>query len=411
MAYSDQYDAASELFDTEPIHLSSHGHDDLDVDCLDISLHDSARIFFADSQASDDFLEGMLADSETSADLDRIFLEESNRMMGSAPLEYDSMCFDSIRVQENEVHQSSYNNDSIGSRSSQPAPSMQEPIQVSDVNFDPSPYNHQQQQRRSSCNDMDMLVETPSYNAAPSNYNSQPSYRPRRQRRVTVDSSMAPSFSHPQSRVAMEDTSMAPSNYNSLPKSRPQRRVTVDSCMALNFSHPQSRVTMEDTSISPTPSMSNPRLQRRVTLDSAMAPSLSQLIGRNSGSGVHQEGSAKNLQYHEAIQKLAQSMKRTELSRRQLMMLRTPSGAQASPQHHQPQQMVVTSAQQQLQQRVAGASPFVKTRSLSDEALSSIDGRSSIVADFFSGSRGTLTNGLEHSRRQLKMYVDQVGNS
>ena len=36
--------------------------------------------------------------------------------------------------------------------------------------------------------------------------------------------------------------------------------------------------------------------------------------------------------------------------------------------------------------------------------------RSSIVDAFFAGSRSTLTNGLEQSRRQLKNYMGQVQN-
>ena len=75
-------------------------HEDLDCDCFDdFTLDDS------NSQDSDD-LESMLADSKTSADLDCMFLRDSNRMMDSMPLEYDGMRVDSIQVQENEVQSS-----------------------------------------------------------------------------------------------------------------------------------------------------------------------------------------------------------------------------------------------------------------------------------------------------------------
>ena len=83
-----------------PLRLSSHEHEDLDCDCFDdFTLDDS------DSQDSDE-LESMLADSKTSADLDCMFLRDSNRMMDSTPLEYDGMRVDSIQVQENEVQSS-----------------------------------------------------------------------------------------------------------------------------------------------------------------------------------------------------------------------------------------------------------------------------------------------------------------
>lgn len=297
-----------------PLRLSSHGHEDLDCDCFDdFTLDDS------DSQDSDD-LESMLADSKTSADLDCMFLRDSNRMMDSTPLEYDGMRVDSIQVQENEVQSSYKSNNNVRSsrrRKSQPTLSMHR-IQVNDVNFDPVPYNHQKYQRRSSCNDTNMSMETSSY---------------------TTDAS--------------------------------------------NYSHPNSRP------------------QRQVTLDSGVTYSPSQLDGYSSG--VHQGGA-----YHEALQKLAESMKRTERSRRQLMMQRAPIGSPTSPRHHQLQH-VFASPQQQWQQRFAGASVgSMSPLTVESTSEHSSSDRSSITAAFFSGSRGTLTNGLERSRSQLKVYMDQV---
>lgn len=343
MAYSNHYHSAfaeAELFDAEPLRLSSQGgQEELDVDSFDFTLDDSARIF---AHCSDD-LEGMLTDSKTSVDLVRMFLEEFNRMMDSTPLNYDSMRFDSIQVQvqeKNEVYQSSYNNVHSSRRRNSQHPTITQRLQVkNEVKFDPAPYNYQkhQQLRRSNCNNLDVMMETTS------------------------------------------------SSY-------------IASASSNNFCQPKSR----------------PQPQRRVTLDSDMAPSLSQLIN----SGLHQEGSTQNFEYHEAVRKLAESMIRTELSRRELMMQHTPvSSEPVSPQHHrqhQHQQVVITSAQQQLQQRVAGTSSVVAPkRTISRESLEDLspNDRSSVMADFFPGSRGSLTNGLEHSRKQLKLHVDQVSKT
>lgn len=147
------------------------------------------------------------------------------------------------------------------------------------------------------------------------------------------------------------------------------------------------------------------RLQHQFASNSCVDPSISGLPRCNS-IGLHEESS-----YNEALQKLADSIKRTEQSRRQLMMHRTLIDAPA-PQQRRQSQHVVDSTQQQLQQRVAAAS-VVCTRPPPVESLLELspNDRSSIMNAFFSGSRGTLTNGLDHSRRQLKMYMDQVGGN
>eukprot|EP00581_Thalassiosira_minuscula_P000333 CAMPEP_0183739714 /NCGR_PEP_ID=MMETSP0737-20130205/57774_1 /TAXON_ID=385413 /ORGANISM="Thalassiosira miniscula, Strain CCMP1093" /LENGTH=287 /DNA_ID=CAMNT_0025974579 /DNA_START=100 /DNA_END=963 /DNA_ORIENTATION=+ len=114
--------------------------------------------------------------------------------------------------------------------------------------------------------------------------------------------------------------------------------------------------------------------------------------------------------YNEALQKLADSMKRTEQSRQQLILQRAAIDAPTPSQQHSLQQ-VVAPAQQQLNQCVRDV-PVAPAHCISAEPTSQhpINDRSSIMAAFFSGSRGTLTNGLENSRRQLKMYMDQMGN-
>lgn len=155
------------------------------------------------------------------------------------------------------------------------------------------------------------------------------------------------------------------------------------------------------------------RPQRRITTDSPVPPYLDQLLhdkhvvgsdGTN-GSNVHEEVSTDNALYRAAVHKLAQSMRRTELSRRQLAMLGVPTlqpPPQAQPQPQPQPRAIVTNAQQQLQQRAEGAPRDVNfsMSSLVDEALSTTN--ASNVVDFLSGRRSTLTDGLERSRKQLK---------
>eukprot|EP00585_Thalassiosira_rotula_P011115 CAMPEP_0196157714 /NCGR_PEP_ID=MMETSP0910-20130528/44535_1 /TAXON_ID=49265 /ORGANISM="Thalassiosira rotula, Strain GSO102" /LENGTH=358 /DNA_ID=CAMNT_0041422443 /DNA_START=124 /DNA_END=1198 /DNA_ORIENTATION=- len=118
-------------------------------------------------------------------------------------------------------------------------------------------------------------------------------------------------------------------------------------------------------------------------------------------------------QYTEALQKLAESMQRTEASRKQVMMQRnmlTPE-----------QQLALSTAKERLnigrQQQTSQQVQQHQSSTLSPHAENSCGGdleddgstsRSSIMAAFFSGSRGTLTNGLEHSRKQLELYMSTV---
>jgi len=137
---------------------------------------------------------------------------------------------------------------------------------------------------------------------------------------------------------------------------------------------PMSSYAMAQTS--PTPNNNNSQLQP--------------VVYEHSEGGQYSK-----VQYNEALRKLADSMKRTEESRRYVMMQRN----MLSP----AQQHAISSAKEHLQQQVVAVSPQDgqgSTRSLSP-------GRSSIMAAFFSGSRGTLTNGLDQSRRQLSMYMGQ----
>ena len=104
--------------------------------------------------------------------------------------------------------------------------------------------------------------------------------------------------------------------------------------------------------------------------------------------------------YHSALASLADSMKKTESSRRQVMLQRsllTPEQrASLEEARNRQLQAIQTEAliPVQTQHHVRDLSPT----------------RSNIMNQFFSGSRGTLTNGLEQSRRQLKSYMSQVQN-
>ena len=172
---------------------------------------------------------------------------------------------------------------------------------------------------------------------------------------------------------------------------------------------------------------------RRATVD--CAPSLAELFGNSSSSGglanamssagILQEpmpsdpmGEAEmnpTLEYHEALQKLAASMKRSELSRRQVMMQRnTHQHYQA----HQVRNQVLTSIEQEQQRAVSfgNTSPVSVADSSSVESnnriisptFPALPDKATIMKDFFSGSRGTLTNGLENSRMALRVYASEM---
>jgi hypothetical protein len=110
----------------------------------------------------------------------------------------------------------------------------------------------------------------------------------------------------------------------------------------------------------------------------------------------------------EQLQRLAESMKRTEESRNHVMMQRkmlTPTQQEALATAKEQLQK-----QQQQQQQPQGGAPEGSSSS-SNSSRSVSPGRSSIMAAFFSGSRGTLTTGLEQSRRELGMYMGQLNRS
>ncbi|KAL3803161.1 hypothetical protein HJC23_003436 [Cyclotella cryptica] len=115
--------------------------------------------------------------------------------------------------------------------------------------------------------------------------------------------------------------------------------------------------------------------------------------------------------YSEALEHLAQTMKRTEESRRQVMLQRALL-AQQQEQHRQ--------AEEQARQQAMALRRASEVNSNYCRPMFGGVGRNNMnncpmyqvsysgAAGFFSGSRATLTNGLEQSRRQLQMYMAQM---
>lgn len=101
--------------------------------------------------------------------------------------------------------------------------------------------------------------------------------------------------------------------------------------------------------------------------------------------------------YHSALASLAESMKKTESSRLQVMVSFQTPEQRASLEEARNRQL------QAIQTETEALIPVETVRGLSPA-------RSSIMDQFFAGSRSTLTNGLEQSRRQLKTYMSQVQN-
>ena len=181
---------------------------------------------------------------------------------------------------------------------------------------------------------------------------------------------------------------------------------------------------------------------RRVTVDSG-APSLSELFGNTNNSNspqVIKKKTTTTKSYHTALKNLAESMKRSQLSRRQVAM----QSGQAQDENQaviSSMTKVLSSIEEQLQHgssssssstssiRSGNTSPVFSSSSsvLSDQSSNqntssssfslssnyssmnslSYDDKSSIMKDFFSGTRNTLTDGLENSRNQLRMLAAQ----
>lgn len=168
---------------------------------------------------------------------------------------------------------------------------------------------------------------------------------------------------------------------------------------------PRKRISVKDVDFDPAPSLDdvhqNLHNQSELSLCSFNTAQTSQVaadpLNASVNSLVKPDDQAN---YQSALASLAQSMQRTEQSRRQVMLQRsllTPNQRVALEEaRHRQLQAIQTEALIPVQTPTS-------TRDLSPT-------RSSIVNAFFAGSRGTLTNGLEQSRRQLRNYMGQVQN-
>jgi len=159
--------------------------------------------------------------------------------------------------------------------------------------------------------------------------------------------------------------------------------------------------------------------QRRVSCSPNETDTFSQF---NSNDVSSSSSSLENTaEYLEALKKLSECMKRTELSRRQVMMQRTQEKEDFG--NPDVRTQVFSSIQQQLQQLDRSkmamspiglppveSMPSTVSPPVSPTNVTSSDlDKATIMADFFSGTRDTLTNELEHSRQQLKKFVGQSG--
>mmetsp|Transcript_14722 Transcript_14722/g.21831 ORF Transcript_14722/g.21831 Transcript_14722/m.21831 type:complete len:321 (+) Transcript_14722:63-1025(+) len=169
---------------------------------------------------------------------------------------------------------------------------------------------------------------------------------------------------------------------------------------------PRKRISVKDVDFDPTPSLNDTQQHRHshddLSLCSFNTAQTSQVasdpLNASSSSLLKPDGEQVN--YHSALASLAQSMQRTEQSRRHVMLqisrLTPDQRAALEEARHRQLQAIQTEALIPVQTPTS-------TRELSPT-------RSSIVNAFFAGSRGTLTNGLEQSRRQLRNYMGQVQN-
>jgi hypothetical protein len=133
------------------------------------------------------------------------------------------------------------------------------------------------------------------------------------------------------------------------------------------------------------------------------------LPSSGSLSSLHQAAVFTPDNYNEALKHLAQTMKRTEESRRQVMLQRALI-TQQEEERRQAEEQALQHAQQAMALRRASAMrsnqfiPAFGENSLSNGGNSNLSG----AAAFLTGSSGTLTSGLAQSRRQLQMYMAQM---
>jgi hypothetical protein len=105
--------------------------------------------------------------------------------------------------------------------------------------------------------------------------------------------------------------------------------------------------------------------------------------------------------YNGALEQLAKTMKRTEESRRQVMLQRAMLAQQEEDQRQ--------AEEQALRQAMAYRAASMRNQMNSGfEGMNNGSSSLSGAAGFFTGSSGTLTSGLAQSRRQLQMYMAQM---
>lgn len=163
---------------------------------------------------------------------------------------------------------------------------------------------------------------------------------------------------------------------------------------------PRKRISVKDVDFDPNPSSSYDAQNQlddlsicsfntaQTSQDNPLNSSFNSLLATNPD---------EQAKYHSALASLAESMKKTESSRLQVLISFQTQEQRASLEEARNRQL------QAIQTETEALIPVETARELSPA-------RSSIMDQFFAGSRSTLTNGLEQSRRQLKSYMSQVQN-
>ena len=170
---------------------------------------------------------------------------------------------------------------------------------------------------------------------------------------------------------------------------------------------PRKRIAMKDVDFDPTPCSGDAQLDHHSMDD------LTSLCSFNTAQTSQAQVAAdapnicsnpllksdEQLSYYSALEKLVQCMEQTQQTRRQVALQRsllTPNQRAALEEGRRRQLLAIQTE------------ALIPVQTTSPRELSPT--RSSIMNAFFAGSRNTLTNGLEQSRRQLRNYMGQVQN-
>ncbi|KAL7499004.1 hypothetical protein ACHAWT_010053 [Skeletonema menzelii] len=163
---------------------------------------------------------------------------------------------------------------------------------------------------------------------------------------------------------------------------------------------PRKRISVKDVDFDPIPSLETQQHRNSIDdLTSLCSFNTAQTSGPLHNSSSSLLNPEEQVDYHSALASLAQSMRRTEQSRRQVMLQRSLLT---------PNQRVALEEARYRQLQAIQTEALIPVQTPTARELSPT--RSSIVDAFFAGSRSTLTNGLEQSRRQLRNYMGQVQN-